>query len=286
MKTINFTEAMQKSLVDRFVKELKDKFSKGDITGGITIPLNESRKLKDDEKIEIVFERKAYKKMYALIDECDKEVAWHGFVERKSEKRFVINDIAVFPQIVTGSTVDTDDEKYSGWYDKLTDEQFCTLQFHGHSHVNMAVFPSGVDTGYQRSVVEQNQGSFYIFGIFNKSKKYWFNIYDKENNILYENDDITFKVYMDDEEVWARDQIKEFLTEKKYTPNIARPATNPVHYPNSAGAGSLSDFYGSEYYHRQYGGTGQPGKQQDKSKKKNENKNENDFPIDWDKFFD
>lgn len=272
MKRLKYTADLRSALLKRFEKELDEKLSKGDLSLGITIPLNESQKLtKPEEKVEIIFEKEAYKKICALVDTCEKEIAWHGFVKRESEKVFVIIDIAVFPQIVTGSTVDTDDEKYSVWYSQLNDEQYCSCQFHGHSHVNMGVTPSGTDKAYQQAVLEQNQSSFYIFGIFNKSKRHWFNIYDKENNVLYEDDDIDVKVYAETEDEWAEEQIKQYVTERKYTP----PITNTgYHYPNSVGVRHMSDYYGGQSQHRR-----------DNSPKKSKD-NGYAVPANWRDFFD
>ena len=102
--------------------------------------------LKDKEKVQVVFTNEVYKKMMALVNKASKEVGWYGSARRESDKRFVIYDIYLPPQKVTGATVETDDEEYALWSAGLTDEQFTNMKFFGHSHVYMGVTPSGVDT--------------------------------------------------------------------------------------------------------------------------------------------
>lgn len=179
----------------------------------LEITTNPTVKLKDEEKIKLVFSVEAEKKMNYLIDECKKEIGWHGLVERTDEG-FLVTDIIVFPQEVTSSTVVTDDVKYPEWLMSQPDEVFNKIRFHGHSHVRMATSPSAVDTTYQESLIQQ-QDDFYIFGIFNKQGDYWLHIYDIANNRVYDNDDIEYWNYEDIEKSWAKEQIEKYLVEKK-----------------------------------------------------------------------
>lgn len=202
------------------------------------IEINPSVKLKEEEKIELVFSETARKKMYYLIKECDKEIAWHGLVER-SGNGFYVEDIIMFPQNVTGATVTTDDDKYPAWINTQPNEVFNKINFHGHSHVDMGVTPSGVDKTYQENIIRQKmtgfaeEKGFYIFGIFNKKGDYWLNIYDIDNNKLYETDDIKYMVYEPHEQDWAKEQIKEYVTIETFT--------SPYRRYNGTG------YYGSHY---------------------------------------
>ena len=71
------------------------------------------------------------------------------------------------------------------------------MRFHGHSHVNMHVSPSSVDMEYRRNVVNNCSpffdNYFYIFIIVNKKGDVSGQVYDMENNVLYETDDIIFE---------------------------------------------------------------------------------------------
>lgn len=204
------------------------------------IEINPSVELKEEDKIELVFSETARKKMYYLIQECEKEIAWHGLVER-TDNGFYVEDIIMFPQNVTGATVTTDDDKYPTWMNTQPNEIFEKIRFHGHSHVNMGVTPSGVDETYQENILRQRmtgfaeEKGFYIFGIFNKEGDYWLNIYDIDNNKLYETDDIKYMVYEPHEQDWAKEQIKEYVTIQTFTPA----------YRRYGGTGYYGSHYGS-----------------------------------------
>ena len=57
----------------------------------------------------------AYIKMRMLVDKTDKEVGWYGIVKEMPglEATYVIEDIVVYPQKVTGATVEQDDDRLS-----------------------------------------------------------------------------------------------------------------------------------------------------------------------------
>lgn len=208
-------------------------------------PLGKIGTLKDKEKVQVVFTNEVYKKMMALVNKASKEVGWYGSARRESDKRFVIYDIYLPPQKVTGATVETDDEEYALWSAGLTDEQFTNMKFFGHSHVYMGVTPSGVDTTFQENIL-QNTEDFYIFGIFNKSKSWWINVYDVKNNVLYEKEDIDYLYQGDDAEDWAKDQIEKKVKEQTYAvPVKTKNTSNSTRYDFDD-----DDDDGWEYYNR------------------------------------
>ena len=213
---------MQQNDVAEFIDKIKAMLlgDKG-IPDKLNLDVNASTKLKEEDKVEVLFENEAYKKMNALVENCDKEIGWYGTVEHTSEKQFLIKDIIMFPQTVSGVTVQTDDTEYTNWSNGLPDEVFNFMRFYGHSHVRMGCSPSKIDSDHYKSMI-QNCHDFYIFGIFNKnaSNNYWFTIYDITNNILYENDDIIYKYLITPADMWAEAQIKEFVKEEKpYVPS-------------------------------------------------------------------
>lgn len=217
MKYLRMTEELWQTIVEKRMLEAKDMPV---LPTSLTVQINPSVKLTDKEKVEVVFRSSAYKKMLALINECPKEIGWHGFVEKINNRRYEITDIVVFPQVVTGATVTPDEVEYTNWMINLATEQeenYNKMRFHGHSHVNMATTPSGVDTEYQKTL-SRNIPDFYIFGIFNKSGSWWLNILDIENNILFEKEDIEYKYIPDPEEEWATDMIKEYVKESSKAP--------------------------------------------------------------------
>ena len=214
---------MQQNDVAEFIDKIKAMLlgDKG-LPDKLNIDVNASVKLREEDKVEILFENEAYKKMNALVENCDKEIGWYGTVERTSEKQFLIKDIVMFPQTVSGATVQTDDAEYEKWNRELADEVHNSLRFYGHSHVRMGCSPSLTDNDHYKFMI-QNVNDFYIFGIFNKNatNNYWFNIYDIANNVLYEKDDIIYKYLITPADMWAEAQIKEFVKERVCTPPAA-----------------------------------------------------------------
>src|SRR5574344_517479 len=127
----------------------------------------------------------AYHKIQTLVKEFSSEVAWHCLVEHpEGTNAYLIYDVLVFPQEVTGTTANGIDGEYEMWLATLPDEQFNKCRCHMHSHVNMGVTPSGIDEGYYANLMTQVT-DFYITMIINKRDDYHLRFYDKTNNVLY-----------------------------------------------------------------------------------------------------
>jgi len=169
----------------------------------------------------------AYSKTVALVTKFSDEVAWHGLAVRQAPNEFVIEDIFIYPQEVTGSTVNTDQDKYTGWLYEFNDETFNGIRMQGHSHVNMGVTPSAVDTGHREKILEQlDADMFYIFMVWNKALKTHTLIYDMENNILYEDGDIIVKTIWDDTMDAFLADAEEKVQKKKPASYRVKPQKN------------------------------------------------------------
>lgn len=193
------------------------------------------------EKATLYFTEIAYLKMIALVRDFNSEIAWHGIAKRceDEENAYIISDILVYPQEVTGATVTTDQQKYQMWLMNHDDEVFNNIRMQGHSHVNMGVTPSAVDTTLYEKIREQlDETMFYIFLIWNKKGDKTIKIYDNAKNILFETADVTVKIREDGTgmEKFLR-EAKEMVQEKKHTtPKVV------------AGTGSYyKDYYGDSY---------------------------------------
>lgn len=151
-------------------------------------------------KATLYFTDEAWTKMVMLLQEFSTEVAWHGVASRYGEdeekNEYLISDILVYPQEVTGSTVEMDTEKYALWLQENDeDERFYNLHMQGHSHVTMAPTPSSVDLQHQEEILNQlGDEDFYIFMIYNKSYKHNIKIYDMKKNVLFEDADVSVKI--------------------------------------------------------------------------------------------
>lgn len=143
------------------------------------------------------FSEIAWYKMKALVDNFSTEVGWHGICARKDDG-FLVKDIVVYPQIVTGVTVETDQAQYETWLFEQPDDVFNNIRFHGHSHVNMGTSPSSTDTNFYNGVIEQcRDDDFYVFFIINKKSDITAKIYDFKRNTLFETKDISIVVIND-----------------------------------------------------------------------------------------
>lgn len=202
-------------------------------------------------KATLYFTELAYLKMLTLVREFDKEVAWHGIAKRHDteEDVYVISDILVYPQEVTGATVNTDQEKYQMWLMNHDDDVFNNIRMQGHSHVNMGTTPSTVDTSlYERLLDQLDDTMFYIFLIWNKRNEKTIKIYDLAKNILFETADVTVSL-MEDGTGMEKflSTAKKMVQDKKYTP------TTPTNYGRPYGYGGYYGTYGNQ--HNTYGNT-------------------------------
>lgn len=176
-----------------------------------------------DRKATVVFTAGAWAKMALLVKEFDKEVAWHGVAHRAADEavdEYIIEDIVVYPQEVSGTTVEMDTEKYAEWLmQNADDERFNNIHMQGHSHVNMPTSPSSVDLNHQEEILNMlGDDDFYIFMIWNKSFVSTNKIYDLKKNVLFEDKDITVKLEGEHEGLaeflkTAKDMVKQ----KSYT---------------------------------------------------------------------
>ena len=175
-------------------------------------------------KANIFFTQAAYLKTMLYVRDTNTEIAWHGSVTRE-KNNFTIHDVYLYPQIVTGGTVNTVQAEYNKWVEELDDDTFNKMRLQGHSHVNFGATPSGTDREYYNSILNVlNKTDFYIFMIINKSGNEYFEIYDLENNIIYENQDINVNILVTST---GADLYKNIDLEKEYY------CSKPVAYPKT-----------------------------------------------------
>lgn len=253
-KVIKVTDELREEIRKEFEEQLaKSKFPDGKFTFSKSFSTVQ-------RKVTLKFSEKAWWKMRALVAECDKEVGWHGFARRGEDPEkdeYYIDDIIVYPQEVSGTTVTTDQVKYQTWLYNRDDEEFFSIRMQGHSHVNMGVTPSGVDlTLYESILANLGAEDFYIFLIWNKKDDRTIKIYDLAKNILFENADVSVVVeYHEGGIEEFLEQAKAQIEEKKtpvvpvYQSGRTYPQTNNTK-PDFAGAskwGSYEDEFDTYY---------------------------------------
>lgn len=191
----------------------------------------------------VYFTEKAWVKMSTLVHRCSSEIGWHGLAYRtedENEDGYIVTDILVYPQIVTGATVDTND-KYREWMKEQGIDVFRNVAFQGHSHVDFGTSPSGDDNKlYQTFLSQLTKDRFYIFMILNKKADKWIEIYDMRKNIHFESKDVDVKILDGDMglETFYQDAVSK----------LERPAPAPPKYTGYTGA----SWYGGGAYYPPY----------------------------------
>lgn len=224
------------------VREQTEKIIEMLTTGGATsgrinfsLDLAKIEKPPEEKRAKVVFRPKAYLKMLELVNSFSSEVAWHFLVDRDATDptKFYLTDVIVYPQEVTSATVEMDELKYGQWLMKIPDEDFNHIRGQGHSHVNMGVSASDTDMEHQEKIVGQlndrSENPFYVFIIANKRREMRFWVYDIQENIVYENDDVSWYVYDDaDDIVGFVNDAKELVVDKKttYVTNVTKTTPN------------------------------------------------------------
>ena len=168
----------------------------------------------------------AFIKMRTLVDNTETEIGWYGVVKKYPglQETYVIEDIIVYPQRVTGATCEQDDNKIFEFEMSLTDEQVNNKRFQGHSHVNMGVTPSGVDEAFYQDLLSQVR-DYYIIMVTNKRGDNHIRFYDMENNIVYT--ELELKVLLDngtDVDKWYQEEVDNNLS--KPTPIVSNDISN------------------------------------------------------------
>ena len=187
MQKLKMTEELARELAEKFYQDmLKNTI----LTDSLNYKVSFGKESKGTVKIN--FTEEAWGKMTSLIDDFSSEVAWHGLVQRLGPTQFEIYDILVYPQVVTGATVNTDQVRYQKWLMEQPDEIFNNIRFQGHSHVSMGVTPSSVDISDQERLIENLQPEdYYIFMIWNKRQEFYARVVDVAANVSYSGKDVS-----------------------------------------------------------------------------------------------
>lgn len=194
-----------------------------------------------DRKATIRFTEKAWEKMQKLIHGFDSEIGWDGIVKRGEGDTYIVSDILVCPQTVTGATVHTEPAEYAQWIGSFVDddEVFPYLRFQGHSHVNMGVTPSSTDTqGWDVLLSQLGDHDFYLFMIFNKRGEKTIRLYDFDKNVRFDTADCVVEI--EDGEYG----LSSFLNDAK---DKVRPTTTAAANAASCASGYSGGYYSSGY---------------------------------------
>ena len=215
MKHIKIDDEVKEDLIERFKKYLNStKLTTSSIN--YTAAIDNIVDKTQYPKARLYISAIAYLKMMLYVRDTSTEIAWHGTVKRHGKNAFQITDVMLYPQTVTGATVNTDQDKYNEWIQDLDDDTHNSMRFQGHSHVNMATSPSGTDMAFYNDILQVlPNNDYYIFMIMNKQGSMTFLIYDLAENIIYENEDIDYSIINDTQSRSLEEGFTEILDEIK-----------------------------------------------------------------------
>ena len=239
MRPLKLTPKLIGELTDEFREQLQEYNTHTD-------RINYSKNLSDifkktsdekTEKIQVNFTADAYLKMMQLVSTCPDEIGWHGTVQRVSDTKFIVDEILVFPQIVSGTEVTPDETAFNKWMLQFfEDDEDTTIQrmrFHGHSHVNMGTTPSGTDDRYQADMLG-NIKDYYIFLITNKKADHNVMVYDVQHNRYLDKTDIILGIELSNDinlADWTNEQMK-LVTKRSTIFKETKRETTIVTKPN------------------------------------------------------
>lgn len=242
MKHIKIDDEVKEDLIENFKKYINTtKLTESNIhyTAAIDNLVDKTKYPKARLYISAI----AYLKMMLYVRDTSTEIAWHGTVKRHGKNVFQITDVMLYPQTVTGATVNTDQDKYNEWIQDLDDDTHNSMRFQGHSHVNMGVTPSGTDMTFYNDILQVlPNNDFYIFMIMNKQGNMTLLIYDLAENIIYENEDIDYSIINDTQSRSLEEGFTEILDEIKeqkedYCKTYSYQQTYPSYNQNLYGGG-------------------------------------------------
>ena len=228
MKPYKISDTLLKNIQKEFQKALK----KYDNTNAIFNFSYTPKHTTTAKKVKIYCLPTAWCKMTTLVQKTETEIAWHMLINKISKTQYIITDIIVYPQTVTGATVNTDDTKYALWVNNIPDKDFELMRGQGHSHVNMGVSPSSVDTNYYADLLQTMQKGYYLFMILNKRGDMFLQLVDIDANTVYESTDIVFEI-----------ASKEWYQSKWYTEMMK----NITHMSNAFGKATDRAYHGYGY---------------------------------------
>lgn len=158
----------------------------------------------------------AFNKMLEYIDQCTLEIGWLGSAMR-NDKDYYLHDVYLFEQEVHSATTEITEEGLSNFAMEIMQNEdgidiWNSMRAWGHSHVNMAVLPSGQDET-QMNLFTQNPNEFFIRMIGNKKGEMKIDVWDFDLGIIYE--DLEYTVVYEESKRQTINVIQERISSLK-----------------------------------------------------------------------
>lgn len=146
----------------------------------------------------ILMTRDVFMRTECLVDIVESEVGWLGTVVELENNTYLIDEIYIPCQEVSGASTTITEDGLAGILEEITSnpksdpESIDRLRFWGHSHARMPTSPSGQDEK-QMDVFRGNGCPWFIRGIFNKVGRAEFALYRFDLGIKFE--DVPWEIY-------------------------------------------------------------------------------------------
>jgi len=172
----------------------------------------------------VFFAAAALAKVQYIVATCSTEAAWLGLVDELDSGDFLITDVFVPEQEVSAAAADIDAGAIAKKVhrDNIDDTK---IRYHGHSHVNMHVEPSGVDQHHMEDYLEHFE--YIIRTISNKKGEMRVDLFDKRSGFTYQNIGYTiWEMAFTNKEL--EDINEELKNVKTKQPKFARVENKPL----------------------------------------------------------
>lgn len=142
-------------------------------------------KFKERKRPEILFTNEVLLKYRTIVNEVSTEIGWLSLVREVTPKeKYIVYDVIVPKQEVTGVTTELDEDDLTRIGCSMPQDKFEDVRCWCHSHVNMAVNPSGTD----EQTFEQfyQHCPYFIRVICNKKNEMRVDFVDTEEEYRYD----------------------------------------------------------------------------------------------------
>ena len=162
----------------------------------------------------VVISAEALTKMQLYVEGCTTEIGWLGTAVKEGNNYYIL-DTYLFAQEVHSTTTEITPEGLSNFGEEILKREdgmqiWNNLKVWGHSHVNMAVSPSGQDDS-QMNTFKDGGHDWFIRIIGNKSGDLKIDIYNYELGVIY--NDIKFYIGLSKEELAIKEAIEDLEDE-------------------------------------------------------------------------
>lgn len=136
----------------------------------------------------VIISKQALDKMHTYTQKCTEEIGWLG-TAYKHGREIYIEDTYLFDQEVHATTTEITPEGLADFASEILQQEngveiWNNLKMWGHSHVNMAVSPSGQDDS-QMATFKDSGHNWFIRLICNKAGELKVDFYDYTTGVIY-----------------------------------------------------------------------------------------------------